>query len=213
MSDGVGSGVVMIHTDQPTWDRWSETGEWVLFRAAHSRLGPDGKFDWLAPHEFVEWAKPCETCEGRGCFDNPGADGRMYYPKCEMCLDGKRRIAVMVETFDPHPYSEQSGRARLSRRRRVGEELILREMSGQWFTGRLVTVGHVVVEWGPLVVVDVSPREGGHVVLRRMWAGTHWDYRLIRLDHGVWQELTLPPDIDPATLVGQYALGGKVVTP
>lgn len=43
-----------------------------------------------------------------------------------------------VVVLEPHQYTEASARARLERRRKQGEELVMREFDGHWYIGRLV---------------------------------------------------------------------------
>lgn len=47
--------------------------------------------------------------------------------------DGIERVEL-----DPFEYTEESARARLSRRRKAGEHLVMRHLNGKWYTGRVV---------------------------------------------------------------------------
>lgn len=76
--------------------------------------------------------------------------------------------------------------------------------------GRITVPELAVVEWGPLVVEDADDATctpgNPHFVI---YSGGAAEWCNGPSHHFV----TLPPDIDPQSLVGQRAIGGKLVTP
>ncbi len=108
--------------------------------------------------------------------------------RCPDCIDGKRRIALTV----PHPCHACA----------MGEP---QDCDGH---PRRITVAQAVVEWGPLVVVPDAKRipVGDCLILRSDGKQVlRWEK-----NQGV-QRVALPPNVDPQSLVDQYAIGLRIV--
>lgn len=179
--------------DQATVDRWLADGRWVMFGEGvsdpcdHKRYSCDDigcMGPLLPPAWMVEAARPCETCEGEGAagmFCNAYADPRMSHP-----CNGKRRLAVTVPCLG----CEGDGWERDQFGSVLVECRCYDDLDGSF--GR-ITVAWATVEWGPLVVVGFGIVGGADCVLLSD------DTRA-----------TPPPDIDPHTLIGLWAIGGGI---
>lgn len=186
----------LFYVDQATADRWRADGRFVLFR--------EGEFPKMCPHPdptecsgehcdcslhpptaMIEAAKLCETCGGGGVIASPWTpdDLAVETSRCPDCSNGQRRHPVTVPAFDD---------------------------DGNWIAhpdarhtnGRISTGLLAIVEWGPkLVVANAYGVDGVFVHGGDLWF-THPNPR-------TWAA-QLPPDVDPASLVGQWTIGGRI---
>lgn len=200
---------MILHTDQRTLDQWRESGRFVLFGEGeiwHYATGYDGVLDGTTtrpPAAMIEAAEPCITCGGEGkagMFCNAYADPRMSNP-----CDGQRRHPVTV----PCPC-----RCHVDAMYRLLHDDERCDCSD----GRISTGLLAVVEWGPLRVYDTGPMtdeemdaldEAGDWIERD---GDHllWWHEDRKIDGTYCTRLTPPPGVDPQSLVGQFAIGGRI---
>lgn len=201
-----------LHLTRDEADRLTADGRAVLFRAGVEccKFYRSGRHEYQShrrefrpPAEFVEAAKPCETCDGIG-VRYVDAFGQVYGNRlahdlgltatvsCPDCLVGKRRIAAVVPAIDgPGTYGPT--------------------------TSGTLTVATVVVEWGPWPVVDRpsrSPDKPCVTILPRGMAML-WP-RDGRPEDAPPGDIILdayPPDVDPQALDGQYTLAVTSVSP
>lgn len=182
------------------------------------------------PAEFVEAGQPCETCDEEGHWPHLTDDG--WVDDCPECLNGKRRVAAVVpcdgiigsrwrinDTGGTFTVRTVAGQYAYVANERGTERRILahRIRSSRAKTGYtriddgLVTVGHVVVTFGPLVVADNIDRPSTTVRrYARIDSGRLLD---VNRDNGeVFDRGPLPPGVDPQSLVGQWAIGVEVVS-
>jgi hypothetical protein len=156
-----------------------------------------------SPAAWLVEAPPCETCLGaRWDVDGYNESGRELddpvdsYPTCPACGgSGKQRLAIQVPHFNA--------------KRTANYAAGLVAVEGVWATQ----------EWGPLPVVEAH-RAGDHdraVLLHRPSIGSRSTWHLRRkLRAGRFTHLepiTPPPGVDPASLVGCFARGGKIEGP
>lgn len=192
-----------LHLTRHEADRLTADGRVVLFREGVEccKFYRSGRHEYQShrrefrpPAEFVKAAQPCETC-----------DPRAWVPRkpdlpCGDCLDGKRRVAVVVPCKCPchGPCGPNPG-------------------CQCYRNDGFVTVATVVVTFGPLMVVSKpSDAEGRPYMVEPILSDTGEWWAFV-CPAGVFAEakltrLYLPPDIDPASLVGQYALGIKAAS-
>lgn len=177
------------------WAAIEAAGSGVLFRAAEY-VEPHPKKGTVPPAEFVEAAQVCETCAGKAKVPGAHHGPADLLFACPDCLDGKRWVAAVVPC-DCHGDGE-CDRCRPSPHPATGHDD---------YTHGTVTVGHVIVTWGPHPVRSFSDphHDDGHPHV--CIDGS--DAVLIRVADD--PSITLPPDVDPQSLVGQYALGVEVV--
>lgn len=203
--------MINIHLTRDEAARLDADGRVVLFRLGDIVKHPTPDYpyhEFGPPAEFVEAAKPCETCVA-GLVPTPRrvTNGPIVpvYGACPDCHDGKRRVAVVVPCYCK-PIRE-AGKSWP-----YGDCLVPEPC-----TDGYVTVGHVVVEWGPLLVSDIDADCPNDDHLYVDWAhiGGQRHVFLARCTRGdvTNDEWELQPDVDPQSLVGQYALGiQKVVS-
>jgi hypothetical protein len=121
-----------LHTDQATLDHARETGLLVLF----------GEGEHTPPGWMVDFAKPCETCEGSGA--DPGG---LILP-CRPCGgDGRQQHTIIVPCIENHEHVGPCNR-----------------IQGQ--AGGYITVPEVaVVEFGPELQDDGQYAIGFRLVM------------------------------------------------
>lgn len=185
---------VTLDTDQATLDRWLAAGKWEQF-APGVTTRCNGFPERLRPpvEPPADWEpQPCTACNGRGYS--------LLDPElpCRVC-EGVQRLAVTV----PHRYQVGLGDWRTCSSYDCPD-------CGD--TGGRITVAWATVEWGPLPVVKgfqnivvpdclVVTNEAG---LWRVTGNNAWERGGANVSH--W----LPSDIDPASLIGQFARGGTI---
>lgn len=170
----------LFHVDQATADRWRADGRFVLFG--------EGERVWCFGSPTFEKRAPAWMVEAAKPCETCGGSG-VYGPtdevgrtaRCRSCSEGQRRHPVTVPCGFP--------------------------LHGRISTGLLA-----VVEWGPLVVVRYGKhRLNGEYVVVLVEPDSRRAFRVVGHSFPVQtEELTLPPDIDPQSLVGQFAIGGRI---
>ena len=200
-----------IHTDQATVDRWLADGRWVEFAPGERVLNPTPsgvrqRRDDIEPTPPADWeaAQVCETCRvarEHGEFD--GSDWRC--PDCDNT--GKRRHPVTVPC--DHKGSEYLTNIHDGQQRIVCCNLCKSSSP----LGR-ITVAWATVEWGPARVVATpsdSPDEPCVTILPRGVIG-YWsrDGRPVQVPPVDLYVNAYTRDIDPQSLVGQWARGGTI---
>lgn len=230
-----------LHLTTAEWGRITAAGSGVLFRAGERTRCSKCQvvFDYycpdcatIPPAEFVEAAAACEACDPKNWDGDPATIEHLHqygvlrevsiaktgHPCCH---DGKRRVAVVV------PCEWCCGDGWL-----MGEPDHYERGTDAWiqcdcnpngddpYESPGVTVGHVVVTWGPLVVGSFPMLIGEQVIRSgdELWHWPNTDVRPLAVDTPSGLQFTdpdihpLPPDVDPQTLVGQFALGVEVVS-
>lgn len=223
----------LFHVDQATADRWRADGRFVLFgegelarNAAHCKACgktiesahrhdyrvcgcPNGtmvdgglayrrwgavdiklvedRCEYRPPAAMIEAAKPCEQMfcvDGRlpAIGDPSGAT-----IPCPDCSNGQRRHPVTV------PCDGLGGEHR---------------QGPCPNDGRISTGLLAVVEFGPLVV-QLRPNNVTDADLPGLFISNEGQAVLVLAD-GRPHHVTLPPDVDPASLVGLWAIGGRI---
>lgn len=212
-----------LHLTPAEWAPIEAAGSGVLFREGEpvSWADENGRTG-RPPAEFVEAAAACETCWATG--------DENYHPDlaCADCHDGKRRVAVVVPcNCSCHvgimalTSAAQDCPCWVRMEARSGYELPGENPDTTAWVKRcgFVTVGHVVVTWGPLVI-GAFPMLVGEQVIRsgdELWYWPSTAERRLVVDTPGGLQFTepdvypLPPDVDPQSLVGQYAIGVEVV--
>lgn len=205
--------------DQATFDQWRESGRFVLFGEASrceclNGLHEQGRCAaaWpevpgdrqYPPAAFVEATQPCEPCDGTGY--HPHHRMEWHDIDCSDCTNGKRRHPVTVPCV--HQGSDYLTNLHDGTKRIVCCNLCKSASP----LGR-ITVAHATVEWGPLPVVSYSQLYDpvpSHLMVPSVVVSLRgsllWDGERF----GQTTDLTLPPDVDPATLIGQWAIGGTI---
>lgn len=189
----------LFHVDQATADRWRADGRFVLFG--------EGEWPKMCPHSdptecngehcdcplrppaaMIEAAQPCETCgddrvvtaDGQRVHTRPVTERWIDCPDCKG--DGQRRHPITV------PCS--CGGTDQGLRRDGGCHLC-------YGSNRISTGLLAIVEFGPTLIDD-----------RLVTAG---DSLFVVTGDPENNGLTeVPPDLDPASLVGQWAIGGRI---
>jgi len=208
-----------IDVDQATVDRWRADGRWIVFGAGELEHDDhplpacgDPGCEEVPPTWMVEAAKPCETCGGKakvpGAYHGP-ADLLFACPDCD---DGQRRHPVTV----PCEWCAEDGWL-------MGEPDHYERGTDAWIAcdcnpngddphdGRITVPELAVVEWGPLRVHhnDHTPAPLRPCV--EVWTdGVAFMWTPTAVQRGIAQRLALPPNIDPQSLIGQWAIGGSI---
>lgn len=142
----------------------------------------------------------CETCYGSGLTAPPPEFWKPQRPHRPCRGTGKPIRTLTVELLDPHAYTELSARARLERRRSHGEELIAREVDGQWYTGRVVSVDVVVAELVP--VIRAKDADGlTQTVVSVIQANDGFDLPIMQWPRGTHPITPLGPPLTPGDWV------------
>lgn len=192
------------------WKHRQPDGTLVVIQAGERcpELGCDNYSPHTHPQPWmVEVAQACQNCDGQVCMACRLRDWWADGPEghecarhvCPDCHDGKPIVTIQVpcdQQCDVYPC------------RRTDTDCF----------GGLRTVATATVAWGPLEVVrdmeDVGSAYWGPACIEinpdtgyaRRWP--EWDGAL-DWDDGVG--ITLPPDVDPASLVGQWVLALQIV--
>lgn len=179
-----------IDVDQATVDRWRADGRWVMF--GEGEPCPEGTHGGVvvqrSPHHEPELEGPCELCQGNGY--RPPVWMVEAAKLCETC-DGVGSIEGRnIASWDLCPDCS-NGKRRLA-------ITVPCDVCGRWWVHGKKCLGITVpelavVEWGPLRVVGF---------------GLDGDDDYVRLSDGT--KATPPPDIDPQSLIGQWAIGGRI---
>ena len=148
------------------------------------------------PTEWNGHLLPCQTCDGDGEFFT---DLLGHVHDCPDCVDG--HPIIEHEMIEPHCYTEKAARARLSRRRRHGEDdLFMREIDGKWYTGRSVRVSVQAVP-----IVDKCSDRTTHLCKPGGAPNLTWYLHLpLTDDAGQTEWLVMTPD--DAARPGQFAI-------
>jgi hypothetical protein len=138
-------------------------GDRVRDLALDAYLTPDSApipgFKIVAPQRWVEATGPCETCEGDGVIEQWADEYHFAEPDCSDCVDGRKRVALVVTCPDDGTVALLTERERHQPRRPFIQATKCSTCSG---TGRVV-FAHATVEVGP--VIDGSQEwDGGGVV-------------------------------------------------
>jgi hypothetical protein len=165
-------------------------GDRVRDLALDAYLTPDSApipgFKIVAPQRWVEATGPCETCEGDGVIEQWADEYHFAEPDCSDCIDGRKRVALVVTCPDDGTVALLTERERHQPRRPFIQATKCSTCSG---TGRVVfahatacsgtgsvVFAHATVEVLPVVgdgyIVPgedyVEAVDGGEVMLWRL---------------------------------------------